>query len=94
MRRRFGLGLGWREQPNAPLIIEVYVDGSQAEMFVAGQFREELQERGMGDGRHGFQWKVPNWVKDGNPHTLELRSRSGRVLRGTPAIINCEPASP
>ncbi|MGV3531413.1 MAG: MBOAT family O-acyltransferase, partial [Chthoniobacteraceae bacterium] len=80
--------------PNKPLVVDIYVDGTLAETFVADQFREELKDRGFGDARHGFEWKIPDWIKDGNPHSIGLRvTESGRVLRGTPAVINCEPAN-
>lgn len=85
------VGWAWDSaKPNEALEVIVYVDGTLVDRVQADKFRQDLQERRMGDGRHGFRWEIPHWVQDGNPHTIEVQvADTGRILRGTPAVITC-----
>ncbi len=90
------VGWAWDSaRPDTALEVFVYVDGIPSDRIVAGVFRNDLQERGMGDGRHGFHWNIPEWMRDGQPHTVKmLVTESGRVLRGTPVVVECPPSVP
>ena len=84
-------GFAWdRAQPGEPLEVDIYVDYVWVVRVKADQFREDLQDRGMGDGRHAFTYAFESYVRDGRSHTIEARLvGTGRNLRGTPVVITC-----
>jgi membrane protein involved in D-alanine export len=86
------VGFVWdRRKPNEPLTVDIFIDRAPSGRVVAGEFREDLHRQGYGDGRHGFRWPIPDWMRDGRPHTVEIKVvESGRTLRGTPEVITCQ----
>jgi len=91
-------GVAWdRARPNEALLVDIYVDYAWVARVKADQFREDLQERGMGDGRHAFSYAFESYVRNGRAHTVEARLVGpNRYLRGAPATITCplEEAAP
>lgn len=81
-----GMLVGWACRPHDPLDrveIELFVDGTSAARFLADIFRPELQDAGMGDGRHGFA--IPICVHaDDSTRMVDLRLRNGNSLPGSP----------
>ena len=92
-------GVAWdRAKPGEALQVDIYVDYAWVARVRADQFREDLQERGLGDGRHAFTYAFESYVRNGRSHTIEARlCGPGRYLHGAPAMITCaleEPAPP
>ncbi len=84
-------GVLWdRTKPAEALQVDIYVDHVWIARVKADEFREDLQKRGMGDGRHGFSYAFPSYVRDGRAHTIEARHVGpNRYLGGTPDTITC-----
>ncbi len=84
-------GVAWdRAKPGEALQVDIYVDYAWVARIKADQFREDLQERGMGDGRHAFTYAFESYVRNGRSHTIEARLYgANRYLHGSPAMITC-----
>ncbi len=86
------VGYVWdRERPQAPLEVDIDIDYGWVARVAANEPREDLRERGMGDGRVGFRFGMPAYVRDGHSHTIEVRLvESNRELLGSPEEVTCE----
>ena len=85
-------GLMWdAAHPDATPLVDLVIDDQYVLRIPASVYRKDLKERGYGDGRHGFWFESPWWVRDGNPHTIEIRdAATGKPVQGTPMILTCE----
>lgn len=85
-------GVMWdRSAQKAPLSVDFFLDDAFIERRFANEFRQDLKERGYGDGKHGFKFIVPWWVRDGRPHIIEIRDAvQGKTLKGSPQTVECE----
>ncbi len=72
--------VGWAQDendPDAPLSVQVYFDGTPGEPgavgveIVADEYRESLCEM-LGSCEHGFTLELPRSLKDGQEHAIEL----------------------
>jgi len=84
-----GLELGgWVWDPARPgvrLRVEIVIDGVLLRRCTAFNYRADLQDAGIGDGRHAWSVELPPFVFDGTPHTLEARTFPDNVpLRASP----------
>lgn len=86
------VGYVWdRAQPEEAPEVDLYIDAMWMARMPANQPREDLRERGMGDGRHGFRFEFPAHLRDGHSHTIEVRlAKSNRELAGSPEVVTCE----
>lgn len=84
---------GWAwdaTRPDAAVAVDIYSDGSLIATVVADRFRADLHDRGLGNGRHGFEYHTPPQLEDGRVHSIIVRIAGSNVtLRGTPKIIAC-----
>jgi len=84
---------GWvwdRDKGDVPLHVDIYLDDAYVGRVLADEFNEELRDRGMGQGKHGFTFKIPPYIRDGRSHNVEAKVvETGRTLRPTPQSINC-----
>ena len=84
--------LGWlvpEEGQQARAIVELWIEGEHCATETADRYRQDLEESGIGDGRHAFALVVPPRFCDGQPHLCEVReAASGMPLTGSP--INVE----
>lgn len=74
---------GWAqdaEHPDAPVCLDVVVDGVVVAMTLAEEYRADIAAAGIGDGRHGFNVDLDETLSAGIPHTVEVR-RSADGLR-------------
>ena len=81
---------GWAKAAasDAPLEIDVCVDGVLVGRTLAGHFRPGLQEAGLGNGRHGFAMKTPLRLFDGAEHAITARvSASQEELKHSPRAV-------
>ncbi len=86
------VGVAWdRATQKAASDVDLVVDDAFIERRAADEFREELKERGFGNGRHGFRFQLPWWVRDGRPHIVEVRDIvTGLPFKGSPYTLECE----
>ncbi len=74
---------GWAqdaEHPDAPVCLDVVVDGTVMAMTLAEEYRADIAAAGVGDGRHGFDLDLDEPLTPGEAHTVEVR-RSADGLR-------------
>jgi membrane protein involved in D-alanine export len=86
------VGVAWdRATQKTASAVDLVVDDAFIERRAADEFREELKERGFGNGRHGFRFQLPWWVRDGRPHIVEVRDIvTGLPFKGSPYTLECE----
>jgi hypothetical protein len=64
---------GWAWDGNAPyspILVDIYDGSLPVATVLADQFRQDLVNAGIGDGRHGFNFPVPASLKDGQTHRI------------------------
>ena len=85
-------GVVWdRAKPGAQPQVDIYVDYAWVARVPADQYREDLRQRGLGDGRHAFNYAFGSDVRNGRAHTIEARlAGPDTYLRGTPTVVTCE----
>jgi hypothetical protein len=74
------VGWAWNSRtPGTPLNLEIYSDETRLLTVRADEFREDLQNEGI--GKHGFSVPTPAVLKDGKPHMIFLKLKgTGRIL--------------
>jgi hypothetical protein len=56
----------------------------------ADRERKDLERLGMGNGRHGFVFVIPERIKDGYPHAIGARIVGETALLGrSPRRLDC-----
>jgi membrane protein involved in D-alanine export len=83
---------GWvwdSSEPLKPSQVDIYIDEANTASLIANELREEMRERGYGNGAHGFSFNMPSYVRDGRSHTIEVKLRDGRPLKGSPETVTC-----
>lgn len=68
----------WRVGDLSPVAVNVVVDGEIADRIIASDHRRDLYRAGIGEGKHGFQWAIPERYFDGLTHTFELETVEDR----------------
>jgi autotransporter passenger strand-loop-strand repeat protein len=69
---------GWAwdaADPDAKLALEVFANGERIARVIADRFRGDLEDAGIGDGRHGFVLEVGLCPQ--THHTIEVRHADG-----------------
>ena len=88
-------GWGWDStQPNTAITLYIFQGTQYLGSVLASQYRQDLVNGGIGNGRHGFTWAVPASLVDGQPHSLTVRfgsSSSSAALTASPRTITCDP---
>ncbi|WP_171062783.1 hypothetical protein [Larkinella sp. C7] len=84
---------GWvydRNNPNAPITVEVVANGQVVSTFPAANFRQDLLNAGKGNGQHGFNFAPPESIKNGQNQSISLRVQgSSYTLNNSPKTIQC-----
>ncbi|MEA2946107.1 MAG: hypothetical protein QOI40_1437, partial [Alphaproteobacteria bacterium] len=73
---------GWAQNidhPEAPVCLDIYVDGALIVQTLANRYRADLEQAGLGSGRHSFEVMLPPGLTV-SPGAVEVR----RALDGTP----------
>ena len=86
---------GWAwdsSQPNTPISVDIYDGWQKIATVRADQYRQDLVNAGIGNGRHGFTFTVPANLRNGQNHWVML-TYSGLFdnLNNSPRSINCAP---
>ena len=86
------VGVMWeRAAATKEMKVDLYLDDAFIERRSAVDYREELRDRGFGDGKHSFRFVLPWWVRDGRPHIVEVReSATMEPLKGSPQTVEGE----
>jgi SAM-dependent methyltransferase len=74
--------VGWaadHARPGRRVSVDVYVDHKLIGKTVADLPRADLASEGFGDGEHGFGLGLPDWLLDGQQHTIPVMSGSRRA---------------
>ena len=84
---------GWAwdtSQPNTPISVDIY-DGQQKIGTVrADQYRQDLVNAGIGNGKHGWTFTLPPSVRNGQNHWIGARySGLSNELNSSPRYLNC-----
>ncbi len=79
--------IGWafnKAKPEERLKVVVYVDDKPVAEGVADKFREDLLKAGIGDGRYGFEIRLPNQIFKDYPQEVKIKVKDKNVyLQGT-----------
>jgi hypothetical protein len=81
--------VGWvwdKRRPDRPLGVEIYDGERLLETRPADQFRQDLLDAGIGNGKHAFCYPTPAGLKDGKPHTVRVKA-SGTELVLSPQTV-------
>jgi phytanoyl-CoA dioxygenase PhyH len=86
-----GWVLGWAWTPGNPterITVDVLVDGVRVTGGKAEIYRADLERCGKGDGRYGFEIRIPHDIKDGEPHEVHIfYGETTRDLQGSPLLV-------
>jgi Hint domain len=56
-----------------PIALAILVNGAVIGRVVADDYRADLEAAGIGDGRHGFRFRLPKSLSSGTEHRIEVR---------------------
>jgi hypothetical protein len=85
------MGWAWdRNRPNEPVRVDIYDGSTLLATVPADEFRKDLLNAGIGNGRHGFLYPTPPRLKDSKPHSIRMKFAGTNIdLTHTPKEINC-----
>ena len=75
---------GWAQSadhPEAPVCLDIYVDGELIGQTLANRYRSDLERAGLGSGRHSFEFKPPAGQVIAADVVEVRRSLDGTVLQ-------------
>ena len=81
---------GWirdEEKPAAPVSLIVTVDGALVARVLANVYRQDLEQAGLGNGRHGFRLQLEGISPTSGHEVRVMREGTGEELPGSPAMI-------
>jgi len=82
---------GWADDPASPetrVVLVVLANGAQIGRVVAGSYRPDLEEAGIGDGRHAFDLVLPDGLAGDVRHEIEVRREADwSPLPGSPSML-------
>jgi hypothetical protein len=86
------VGWAWnKDQPEAPVDIEILADELVIAKVSAQEFRQDLQTGGIGTGNHGFRVKTPLELQDGKLHIIRARLAGESIeLKKSPRELICK----
>ena len=82
---------GWAwdgSTPNTPIKVEIYDGTRLLATVIAQEFREDLKGAGKGDGKHAFNYALPQTLRDGQAHAISVRyAGTASELPGSPKTV-------
>ena len=82
---------GWAcdgTNPAEPVALQVIDNGALIGRVLANRHRPDLEEAGIGDGRHGFEWHFPGGLSPHLDHVLHVRRESdGEQIFRSPQVL-------
>ena len=67
---------GWARdaaRPNEAIKVEVYSGATLLAAVTADGFRLDLKNAGKGEGKHAFNFALPQTLRDGQSHTISVK---------------------
>jgi hypothetical protein len=92
-----GAVTGWaaRAADTRPVQLEVLVDGVLVGEVTANLYREDLVKAGIGQGLHGFEFRLPDRVRSKTRYTVDVRdAQTGQLLQHSPFSVAETPDRP
>jgi hypothetical protein len=85
------MGWAWdKNQPDRPIQVDIYNGDTLLATVTASDFRQDLLNAGIGNGKHAFTYPVPPRLRDGKPHSIRMRFAGTAIdLSNTSREINC-----
>jgi hypothetical protein len=85
------MGWAWdKNRPDDPIKVDIYDGDALLTTVIANDFRQDLLNAGIGNGRHGFTYTVPPELKDGKPRSIRMKYSGTDIdLYSTPKEITC-----
>ena len=84
---------GWvwnKRAPTNPLRVDILANGSLVAQVMADVFRQDLQNAGKGDGRHGFSFPTPARLKNSQSLSVTVRvTNTNFFLPNGPKPLSC-----
>ena len=83
---------GWvwnKRAPTTPLRVDIVINGTVFAQVMADQFRQDLQNIGKGDGRHGFRFELPPRLKNSLTNAVNIRVTGTNFLINPNRNFNC-----
>ncbi|KAA9353477.1 T9SS type A sorting domain-containing protein [Larkinella humicola] len=84
---------GWvydKNQPNAPITVELFEGSNSVGIVEASNFRQDLKSAGKGNGFHAFSIPTPAGLKTGTTRVIGGRVlNSSYQLKNSPKTLNC-----
>jgi hypothetical protein len=75
-------------EPGAPVALQILDNGVPIARLLANRYRLDLEQAGMGNGRHGFDIAIPGGLSPMARHILQVRrEKDGAELLGSPIVI-------
>ncbi len=75
-------------RPGVPVELELVLDGEVVGCFTADRHRPDLEQAGLGDGRHAFQVQMPGGLSLHDERTVALRRvGDGAAVPGSPVVM-------
>ncbi|MEM5882224.1 MAG: hypothetical protein QXS69_02065, partial [Candidatus Aenigmatarchaeota archaeon] len=82
---------GWAYNPLVPnekVVLWVYIDEQLVGIIQADLYREDLKQVGIGDGNHGFIFKISEDFLDSKPHIVRVKAYNVYDLNNSPIKVN------
>jgi GT2 family glycosyltransferase len=78
---------GWARGAGGPLRLNFLLDGERLGGCTADQFRQDLADTGVADGRAAFRWRLPFMDPPVDPARIEVRDcASGWLIADAPGV--------
>jgi hypothetical protein len=79
---------GWAwdsSQPDTPIKVDIFDGDKKVTTVTADEFRQDLLDAKIGNGKHGFTYAIPDSLKDGKSHSIQAKiSGTNQELDGSP----------
>jgi Methyltransferase domain len=84
-----GILRGWAYDPIAQnsALVSFAIDGRVVAVQTGTEFRADLLEAQVGDGRHGFTWRLPDGAGSQSPAVVTARFADGTLLEGGERVV-------
>jgi hypothetical protein len=84
-------GWAWdKNKPDTQVNVDIFDGDTLIATVPARLFRPDLRDLGMGNGQHAFHYVVPPTLKDGKPHTIQVKvTGTNTLLNSSPKALTC-----
>jgi hypothetical protein len=80
--------VGWAwdpKKPDTPVKVDIYDGDTKLATVTANDFRKDLADAQIGNGKHGFSYPTPARLKNGKAHAIHVKvSGTKKEVDGSP----------